>query len=66
MATATINEALLLLSKVSTDTNKRLSILEKTVGKTVGSTKVNSSNNEKKKESVFDKGSSPVMVTVCY
>ena len=63
MATATINEALLLLSKVSTDTNKRLSILEKTVGKTVGSTKVTSSNNEKKRESVFDKGSSPVMVT---
>ena len=43
MADTTIADALLLISKVSSSTEKRLSLLEKVIGKTVSSTKENTS-----------------------
>ena len=43
MADTTIADALLLISKVSSSTEKRLSLLEKVIGKTVSSSKENAS-----------------------
>ena len=61
MADTTIGDALLLLSKVSSSTDKRLSLLEKVIGKSAASTSVSSSAVKKIPREVVEKPKSVII-----